>query len=186
MKKSKTNGNRKFIAVFALLSLFLLLNHQGFAQFQNVCPDTTLIRQGFGCDTSNLKDSYQPVCSCDKKTTYFNQCAALNYGGVTNPDQGPCEAFGFVLWPVPCNTSLNIVLAVKQLSTIVHVTIYGVANYQFCYENYYDLSSFPSGVNSYQIDVSTFPRGVYLVLAQTLDGSYHTYRRFVQLPVIKQ
>ena len=169
---------------FAIICLFLLSNIHSYGQtIPGMCPDSTLIRQGFFCDTANFASAYQPVCGCNNKT-YFNVCAAQNYAGITTYQNGPCEAFSFILWPVPANTELNVVMAVKDLSTVVHVVIYGVANYQFCYENYYTFAYYPTGVNTFQIDVSTLSKGVYLVFAQTTDGSYFAVHKFVKMPTL--
>jgi len=185
MKSIKTNLLRNLIVIATLTYVFFFANLQSFAQAttSGICPDSTLIRQGYPCDTSDFANHYQPVCGCNGKT-YFNICAALNYAGITTYQNGPCDPLAFILWPVPANTNLNIVMAVKDLTTIVHISIYSVATYQFCYEQYLDLSNFSSGVNTFPVDVSTFPRGVYLVLAQTADGSYHSVHRFVKMPTL--
>jgi hypothetical protein len=184
MKNFTLDITKNFKSIFGFVILLMILNTPCFAQYGG-CVDTTTILAGSVCDTDNVMN-YKPVCGCDNNT-YFNICVAQTLHGVSTYQDGPCQTtgLGFVLWPNPVNYSpLNMILAVFDPSDNVHVTIYSVANFQFCFENYYTLANYTSNLEFlFPIDVSLFPRGEYILIAQSSLGSQHAVQKFIVQPL---
>ena len=187
MNNFTRNIFRDFKVLFCIVSLLLLFNIHCEAQYGG-CVDTTTIIPGSVCDTNNVLNGYAPVCGCDGNT-YFNQCVAQTLHGDTPLQGGVCQSTGvdFVLYPNPViYGTINMIMGVFDPYDNIHVTIYSVSNFQFCYEKYFTVVDFTAlNYFSFPIIVSSFPRGVYIIIAQSSEGSQHAVHKFVVMPMTK-
>lgn len=62
------------------------------------CVDPELINPDALCTLE-----YNPVCGCNG-VTYDNSCIAINFGGVTSYESGPCEGGPGPVFPDPCGS----------------------------------------------------------------------------------
>jgi|ERR1017187_6599903 hypothetical protein len=189
MKNFTANVINKLKIFFCALGVLMLFYSHCEAQYGG-CVDTTTIIPGNVCDTNNVLNGYNPVCGCDGNT-YFNYCVAQSLHGVSTWQDGVCQTTGvdFVLYPNPVNYgTINMILGVFDINDNIHVTIYSVANFQFCYEKYFTLADV-TAKNYYEFpiipEVSTYPRGVYIIIAQSSEGSQHAVHKFVVMPMTK-
>jgi len=133
------------------------------------CIDSTLINLNVVCP-----DLYMPVCSCDS-ITYFNACWATNYQGVSGYTNGACTTSGIKEWsgnqdcfifPNPGVDLLNVKdLGFELFNTITIFSINGPLMY---------LNSMLT--DSFQIDVSNLPEGIFIIKVVSNSGKVNYFR----------
>jgi hypothetical protein len=141
------------------------------AQTSNGCIDSLYYNPTPICGSV-----YEPICACNGKT-YRNQCFATSDGVV--PGQytfGPCEPLHYFFFPTLAVDFLNLNISVKAEGT-VNIYIFDVyGNIKF-FQDYY--IGTPYILNLSNFDVSTFDKGVYVLVAET--QGYYQLEKFVKI-----
>jgi hypothetical protein len=121
--------------------------------------DSLLIRIGAYC-----ANDFNPVCGCDN-ITYRNTCLSQN-AGIINFTDGPCEPIAINIFTNPVASFADIAIRLRSQDK-VNLWIFDSHGRQYFFESYT-----PSRWLDLLLDVSGYPFGVYMIIAQTGMGSY--------------
>lgn len=148
-----------------LFALFILFPEGSFAQTNNGCTDSTLIRYGVNC----LPD-YDPMCACDGKT-YRNLCYLQN-NGILSYSPGICEEIDLDFTPNPVLDFIYINIVLKKEGDVTFY-IFDHFGKQYLQEIYSKVSW-----KKFSIDVNRYPVGIYFLLAQS--GENYIIKKMVR------
>jgi hypothetical protein len=145
------------LRIFLLMLFASLLSAEAKAQSSNGCVDSTLIRYGYWCPPD-----FYPVCGCDN-ITYRNLCFAQNQG-LLSYAEGPCEPIVMDFNPNPVIDVAYLKMVLKQEST-VNFWIYDYYGKEYFFQSYGTTKEMLLDLN-----VNTFPPGIYILIAVTGNG----------------
>lgn len=154
----------RFLYILAFCISYISVSAQG-----NGCVDDLFKNPTYQCNAP-----FDPVCACDGKT-YFNQCDAINHGGIQNFawTSGVCNDFEMFIGQVAIDKLIRVFMqfdADGGSVTLRVIDIYGHVMIQF----------FINSSNNFPIqrDISTvsFPPGIYLI--QAYSGKYQKVIKF--------